>query len=365
MPFPLSACDRGRSMRIAIIGGGLAGAFLALQLKDSGHQVSLFDPRAPWEKPCGGAVSAGVLNQFPILGELSCGWHRPSNLKFLPSACEEDSFVGPQSTWLMVSRYDLNRAILEEALRTRTVSLTADRVNDIRLKRDGLHWLVRTACDRHEFDVVVGADGVNSVVRKRLMGPFPPEHLSLAVGYMVRKAPLDEMLFRTYSDLLGYLWYLPRSDHASVGIVTRANATPVSDLWRRLDAFLDRYCPQGRKVRRWRALIPSAIKPGFWRSRCSGQNWALIGDAAGHVDPLTGIGIPYALASSTLVARAILREDLGSYDRTWRDQYGHGLEQSSRMMQRFVGTGDVTGFERWMEEMCLLAMCPWLSALGK
>jgi len=112
-------------------------------------------------------------------------------------------------------------------------------------------------------------------------------------------------------------------------------------------------------------LIPSAIKPGFWSSRCSGQNWALIGDAAGHVDPLTGIGIPYALASSTLVARAILREDLGSYDRTWRDQYGHGLEQSSRMMQRFVGTGDVTGFERWMEEMCLLAMCPWLSALGK
>ena len=48
-------------MRIAIVGGSLAGALLALQLREGGHQISLFDPRAPWEKPCGGAVYADVF----------------------------------------------------------------------------------------------------------------------------------------------------------------------------------------------------------------------------------------------------------------------------------------------------------------
>ena len=349
-------------MRIAIIGGSLAGAFLALQLKDSEHQISIFDPRAPWEKPCGGAVNADLLRQFPILGELGCSWHCPSKLKFLTSAGEEDFITGPQSTWLIIARYDLNRAILEAALRTPTVSLKAERVKDIHLTRDGSRWLVRTACDCQEFDVVVGSDGVNSLVRKRLMGSIPREHLAVTVGYMISHVPVDEMLFQTYSDLLGFLWYFPRSDHVSVGIGTRVDAVPVSELWRRLDDFLKKYYPQAMKVHRWRALIPSVIKPDFWRQRCAGQNWALIGDAAGHVDPITGIGIPYALASSTMVARAILCGDLESYDRAWRDQYGDRLKQSSKTMSKFIKTNDVAGFERGMENICLAVIDPLLRA---
>jgi flavin-dependent dehydrogenase len=341
-------------MRIAIVGGSLAGAFLALQLKDSEYQITIFDPRAPWEKPCGGAINADLFRQFPVLGELGCSWHCPSNLKFIPSSRKESFLLGPQSAWLIGSRYDLNRAILERALQSRKVSLTAERVRDIYLTRDGSCWLVRTARDCQEFDVVVGADGVNSVVRKRLMGSIPREHLAETVGYMVSHVPLDEMLFQTYNDLFGFLWYFPRSDHVSVGIGTRVDAVPVSELWRRLEDFLNEYYPQAMKVHRWGALIPSGIRPDFWRHPCAGQNWALIGDAAGHVDPITGIGIPYALFSSNLAARAILCGDLESYDRAWRDQYGDRLEQSSGTMERLIRTGDVVGFEHEMKMGLLL-----------
>ena len=341
-------------MRIAIVGGSLSGAFLALQLKDSKHQISVFDPRAPWEKPCGGAVNADVFRQFPILGQLRCSFHFPSKLKFIPSAPEKGFLLEPQSAWLTVSRHDLNRAILEVALRTGKVSLTAERVNDIGLTRNGSRWLVRTVRDRQEFDVVVGADGVNSLVRKRITRPIPREHLAVTVGYMVSHVPLDEMLFQTDSDLMGFLWYFPRSDHVSVGIGNRLAAMPISDLWRRLDSFLNKHYPQAKKVRRWRALIPSVMRSDFWKHRCAGQNWALVGDAAGHVDPITGIGIPYALASSSLVAQAILCGDLESYDRTWRDQYGDRLEQSCGTMERFIRTGDVAGFEREIEMGLLL-----------
>jgi hypothetical protein len=113
-----------------------------------------------------------------------------------------------------------------------------------------------------------------------------------------------------------------------------------------IDNFLKEYYPEAMKVQRWGALIPSVISSGFWRQRCAGQNWALIGDAAGHVDPVTGIGISYALASTNLVARAILCKDVESYDRVWRDEYGERLEQSSGTMERFFRTGDVAGFEQ-------------------
>jgi flavin-dependent dehydrogenase len=333
-------------MRIAIIGGSLSGAFLALQLKDSEHRISVFDPYAPWEKPCGGAIHAEVFRQFPILNNLRCSLHCPNKLKFIPSAGEESFLLNPQFAWLIVSRNNLNRAILEVALKARAVNLTAEHVKDISLTKDGKCWLVRTTSNCQEFDVVVGADGVNSIVRKRLMGPIPREHLAVTVGYMVSHGTLDEMIFKTYSDLMGFLWYFPRSDHVSVGIGSRVNTMPVPKLWRRLDSFLNKSFPQVRKLNRWRALIPSVVKPDFWRQRCAGQNWALIGDAAGLVDPISGIGIPYALASSNLLAQAILYEDLESYDRTWRDQYGDRLKQSSKTMESFIRTGDVAGFER-------------------
>ena len=211
-------------MRIAIIGGSLAGAFLALQLKDSEHQITIFDPRIPWEKPCGGAIHEDMFRQFPVLNELRCSWHRPSKLKFIPSTGEEDFLLSPQFAWLIVSRNDLNRAMLEVALRACAVNLTAERVKNISLTRDGRRWLVLTASNGQKFDAVVGADGANSIVRKKLIGPIPREHLAVTVGYMVSHGPLDEMIFKTYSDLMGFLWYFPRSDHVSVGIGGRVDA---------------------------------------------------------------------------------------------------------------------------------------------
>jgi flavin-dependent dehydrogenase len=51
----------------------------------------------------------------------------------------------------------------------------------------------------------------------------------------------------------------------------------------------------------------------------------LLGDAAGHVHPITGEGIAYALWSAELLAEAILRGDPQVYEGLWREQYGHGF----------------------------------------
>src|SRR4051812_22679145 len=53
-------------MRIAIVGAGPAGAWASTLLARRGHDVSLIDSQAPWEKPCGGGVTTKALSSFGI-----------------------------------------------------------------------------------------------------------------------------------------------------------------------------------------------------------------------------------------------------------------------------------------------------------
>ena len=53
-------------MEIAVVGGGPGGSWAAILLAKRGHSVTLFDPQAPWEKPCGGGVTSRALERFEI-----------------------------------------------------------------------------------------------------------------------------------------------------------------------------------------------------------------------------------------------------------------------------------------------------------
>ena len=53
--------------KIAVIGGGPAGAFSASLLAGAGHEVTLFDERLAWEKPCGGGLTSKALDRYPFL----------------------------------------------------------------------------------------------------------------------------------------------------------------------------------------------------------------------------------------------------------------------------------------------------------
>jgi flavin-dependent dehydrogenase len=56
--------------RIAVVGGGPAGAFAAARLAAAGRSVLLFDEKLAWEKPCGGGLTDKAVARWPFLGEL-------------------------------------------------------------------------------------------------------------------------------------------------------------------------------------------------------------------------------------------------------------------------------------------------------
>ena len=324
-------------MRIAIVGAGPAGCHLAHRLANTEHEILLFDHRARppheagYEKPCGGGLSPIVGQQFPDVMELPFPRYQPPCVLLRASDGSQVEQTLAPPPWVIVSRAEFGQALLDRALANGHVRLVRQRV--VGLEQIGDGWHVRTASGQvFSVDFLVGADGVQSIVRRRIVGPIPRQHLGLAMGYLVRGMP-DALVFQTFADLEGYLWSFARPDHASVGIGSRLGAVPSRDLWQRLDRFLDDACPGVSKDRRWAGLLPMAQDTSLWDTPCAGPGWALLGDAAGHVHPITGEGIAYALWSAELLAEAFGQGDPQVYEGLWREQYGRGFMAASGMLR--------------------------------
>jgi flavin-dependent dehydrogenase len=71
----------------------------------------------------------------------------------------------------------------------------------------------------------------------------------------------------------------------------------------------------------------------LWDTPCAGPGWALLGDAAGHVHPITGEGIAYALWSAELLAEAFGEGNPQLYESLWRERYGQSLIAATGMLQ--------------------------------
>jgi len=227
--------------------------------------------------------------------------------------------------------------LLERALANGRVHYVCQRVACV--EREGKGWCLRTAAgETLSADFLVGADGVRSLVRKEVVGPIPRAHLGLGVGYRVQGTP-DNLIFQTFADLEGYLWSFPRPGGASVGIGSRLGSMRPRDLWQRLDTFLNEEHPEAKKEKHWAGLLPMARDPSLWDAPCVSQDWALLGDAAGHVHPLNGEGIAYALWSAELLAEALEHGEPQLYESRWRQEYGSAMMAASAVLSS-AGSGD-------------------------
>ena len=310
-------------MNVAVVGAGPAGAWAALKLARAGASVTVFDPSHPREKPCGGGVTGRAVEL--IVGELGA-WPVPvvsvREARFeraMASPAESapardghaavvrliDRGLSTDSSLLVASRAAFDRALLEAAVGA-GATLIAERVIDVDCGANGA--LIRTRSAGYRADFLLGADGANSLVRRRVATPFTRHQISIGAGYFVHGASSQEIAIRWASNPPGYLWSFPRPDHLAVGICAQSNDAPnVGDLRRHAADWIAAADLARGPVRRepYSWPIPSLNVADFSALALAADRWMLLGDAAGLVDPLTREGIYYALLSADMAAAAI------------------------------------------------------------
>ena len=310
-----------KRVEVAIVGGGPAGASCAIELAKHGIFATIFDHSHPREKPCAGGISAQVIKKFPFLENFRSTGFALSDFRII-------SYNGIQAMTkkgdygFCVSRMLFDRGILDIALE-KGAKLATEKVLDV--KKAGSGWKIRTNKDVHSARILVGADGVNSVVRRETVGPISKENLALTFGYRAISAKDVQPTIKLL-EIPGYIWVFPGNNYVNIGLGSELNYG--SKLKKILDDFIHSYYSGIKIISKYAALLPSANTPEFFSLPCSGKDWILVGDAAGHVDPTTGGGILYALWGGRLAALAIKENEVCSYDYLWRKEYGHTLIRS-------------------------------------
>ncbi len=110
---------------------------------------------------------------------------------------------------------------------------------------------------------------------------------------------------------------------------------PTSALRRRLEVFLaeEGYSLDGAQL--YAHVLPAPRASTLKRLRVSGEGWAMVGDSAGFVDPVTGEGLYYALRSGDLLAKAILRGRPEAYADMVKEDFLPELIEGAKYADRF------------------------------
>lgn len=315
---------------IAIVGAGPAGAFAAEALARSGRKVLLLDEKLAWEKPCGGGITHKALVQYPFLADshVERNWVSGCELISPSGRCVRLALDRPVSIF---SRTVLNGLLLERA-RKAGAEVINERVTAITREQGG--WRLQTRSGEVIAAYVMLAAGARNPFRAQFSLPFSGADLMATAGYYVRGSP-SEMQVRFLSGLAGYIWMFPRTDHYSVGICGKMNGATTAKLRGRLECSLREQGIDFTSAPFYSHLLPSPTAAFLRNAPVCGPGWAMIGDAAGLVDPITGEGLYYALRSADLLSRALIAGQAEQYPAWLRRDFLPELETAARFVDRF------------------------------
>jgi flavin-dependent dehydrogenase len=316
---------------IAIIGGGPAGAFAAAELaRGRDHQVLLFDEKLAWEKPCGGGLTPKAIERWPLLRDAIVERNWIHDCELIASSGRRARF--PLRNQIAIfSRLTLNGLMLDRA-RDAGAQVVQQRI--VSIEGSPGKWRLKAATGQYEADFVVHAAGARNPFRCQFSQSLGPENFVLALGYYIPGTGRTVQI-KFVRGLHGYIWAFPRADHFSVGICGRMQGMNSGDLRALLEQHIPEFGLSVEGAQFYAHLIPALTKHALRTSAIAGEGWAMVGDAAGFVDAITGEGLYYALRSAEMFAASMMDGTPDEYARQVKGEILPELELAAAIADRF------------------------------
>jgi geranylgeranyl reductase family protein len=294
-----------RKIDLLIIGGGPAGAGAAIHAKQlrPDWQVVLIDKdEFPRDKVCGDGLGPHAVNEISRLGaDGVLGEHLPIHSLRLDGPGGLYLEDQPYKPLYALRRFELDAGLVRCAQEL-GVEVLVERVDSISTDSTGV-----TVNDVWRAPFVIAADGANSRTRRLCGLPFASGHdLAFSVRGYLRSDVTALTITWQKRFAPSYSWAFPVGDgYANVGFGCLKSALPEKGskpaLWEAAAEFTGIDATDST-LRAHHLPFSSA------RLERSSGRVLFVGDSAGLINPLSGEGIYYALASGRLAASALALE---------------------------------------------------------
>ena len=343
---------------IIVVGAGPAGSTTAKLLSEKGFKTLLIDKeKFPRDKPCGGGLPIRVLQRFPYVNNNGLiEAYSSSGTVFSPSLKYRIEINRKKPIIATILRKKFDFELVKFAQEAGAEFRDGSPVSAIQITKDNAQVTVNNGAG-FDAEIIVGADGANSVIAKNtgLRKKSTGRGVCVLQEFEVDEKIMDDYFTKSrhcyvhsrFKSGAGYGWVFPKKQHLNIGFgIIQAFIT----LEKKQNLF-DWY-HQYIELLKERDLVPQNLKQAPIKGgsllthpleKTYGNRLLLVGDAAGFINPLSGEGIYYAMASGQIAADVIAdaleknqttQDFLAQYQTRWQNDFGKDINLILKVIKR-------------------------------
>ncbi len=347
---------------IVIVGSGPAGSVTARFAAESGAKTLVIERRQEIGVPvlCGEGISRKIDDWNIIEGKRWIASKMDGARIYSPdkTCVTIGAEMAGNETGYVVYRDIFDQELAHQAIRAGAKYMMNTKATGLLKKGEKIKGVKAKQFDEEleiEADIVVGADGVDSKVGHwaGIKTLLKTKDLESCCQYTLSNIECKD----AYCDFYlgkeiapgGYIWVFPKGkDIANVGIGVLASLSEAGMAKRLLDRFIeeDPRLKKGEPLRFLAGAVPVANPIETVR-----DNLILIGDAARHVDPITGGGLTHCLEAGKIagevLGEAVKNQDfseafLSEYEKGWKDAFALKIKRNYLVKELLLDFDDKT-----------------------